>query len=248
MTTVRGHRQRPISRAEEYLALRNAERSLAAGTRQHEEEVARGTILVRPGTGRVVRLALRNRSGQRVVAGYASGMDGNLTLARALAAALHQAPKGLTWDAPAFGPEGVGHVMQMRRNQRCPQPRADGSIRLGVPGGAAVVDRHSITATTDTGVRVRFALEGLWTTFGVARVADAMLRDLAPEAHHLTYTTEPRGWHLNGTFVSKRGGGRYDGASTAYCSCGWFCMEGDRASARWSAAWHRENPSAYRPA
>lgn len=245
MSTLRGQRHLPISRGEEFLALRSIERAIGDGGTRREVEVQRGRILARP-SANGARLALWNRAGHRVAVAQVSGMK-ELHLARTLAEVLHQA-RGLADGRPDVNPWTVGNVMRMRRNQGCPVLRADGTIRMGVPGAHAVVDSHSITVISDTGPRIRLVLEGEWEYCGAARVADAMLRDLAPEARHLTYTTTPRGWHLNGYPAGKRNGGSYDGASTAYCSCGWFSMEGDQASARASAAWHRENPHSYRPA
>lgn len=241
----RGYRPAPLDHTYECSALAAVAVAFEAGHTTHRVKVPRGTLAFRR-TARGARCALLNLAGQRVAVGDMRGgelTDFSRTVAEALVCAPADAPDS---SRPDITPWAVGNAMKMRRNGRCPEPRMDGSIRMGVPGAYAIVQHAAVSATADGGSFVRLALEGPWDARRAARVADAMLRDLAPEARHLTYTTEPRGWHRGGIFVSKRGGGQYDGASTAFCSCGWSYLAGDRADARWTAKWHRDHPNACR--
>jgi hypothetical protein len=93
-------------------------------------------------------------------------------------------------------------------------------------------------------VRRRWAA---WDTARVAAVADARLRLLcAPEARHLTRTSEPSGWFrpLDRGYSCggrERNGGRmYGGSSVAACSCGWRVTVPSRGRARAAARGHLE--------
>lgn len=257
MIDTLGSRPAPTCRAEETTALETLDvafTSIRPGAPKRSEDdtgdgvrglrcqarVARGTILARSTPRQSLRLALRNRAGDRVAVGLLTG--GRLTdIARTVAEALARAPAAAPDGAsPEFSPETIGHVMRMRRNSRTPVLRGDGSIQMTVPGAYAVVNRSAVSVMADTGLFLRLSLEGAWQDLQVARVADAMLRDSAPQARHLTYTTEPRG-----RFFNESGSLIYDGSSSALCSCGWHYPTLDRSGARWAANWHRANPRAY---
>ncbi|MGI5201581.1 hypothetical protein ACQEU6_08375 [Spirillospora sp. CA-108201] len=245
MSTLRGYRPQPTSRGEEALALHNVEQAIAAGATSHQVEVGRGTIHVLPDSGRFI-FALLNRAGKTVARGCSYG-PAALRIERTIAEALHRAPEeGLgTW----LKPESVGAAMLMRRNRRTPVSRQGNWIKMNVPGACAYVHPNGIQAYSHAGswMLLNFG-GGAWTTEAAARVVDAMLRDLAPEARHLTYTTDPQGWHLTGNAARNREEGALVFASMVRCSCGWFSPEDNRAAARATAKWHRENPRSHHPA
>ncbi|MFF4408549.1 hypothetical protein [Streptomyces sp. NPDC001404] len=145
-------------------------------------------------------------------------------------------------------------VAMRMRAWRWPEPDRHGMVTVRVPGATVEVHGHHLTAWGEHGA-VEVAFEsGTWAAQGVAAVADAALRAFGrPEARHLTWTTEPRGWYfpsdhphpaLRGSAGLNKPGGRagklYDGSSLALCTCGWRDFADDRVGARWAARRHRE--------
>ncbi|WP_326693379.1 MULTISPECIES: hypothetical protein [unclassified Streptomyces] len=140
----------------------------------------------------------------------------------------------------------------MTRDSRNGTPRRDGSVRWTVPGAEAVVTAGRLCAlAAHAGVTV--SLDGeRWEDAPAAQIIDEALRLVAaPEAAHMTRTTEPRGWYhptdarrgMPGSAGLNRPGGKSglmrDGGSWAHCSCGWSTAHTDRQAARWAAKRHR---------
>jgi len=232
----RGYRAEPTPRERERLAILAARERFAAGAEKFRIQLERGALVMRP-LGDGWRFALFNARNVRTVVGTTGRYGLDHGFARTVAEALLRAPA--EGGTSALSPGAVAEQMRMRRDSRTPSVRRDGSLSMRVPGAEIVITSGSLFAVSKT-TALRLALEARWTNASAARVADAMLRDLAPEARHLTRTTVPRGH-----FRNESGSTLYDGGSTALCSCGWFCVEGSRTAARWTAKWHREHPGLY---
>lgn len=167
-----------------------------------------------------------------------------------LAALAEHAPGAADHRNPGAAPGSVRLVARMTRNHANGVPRqSDGSVGWSVPGASARVwPDGRLTVTSAAGVELSARLEGeQWDTQRVAAVADAALRLLcAPEARHVTRTSEPRGWSRAadrweswaGGPVGVKSGWMYDGSSVAACSCGWRATVPSRDGARGAAAAH----------
>ncbi|GAA2627923.1 hypothetical protein GCM10010411_76440 [Actinomadura fulvescens] len=238
-----GYRAPQTPRHREHLALTAAYQAFVADAGEQRHPLDSGTLLLRLSSSGRWRFALLNPAGERVAVGTAHGDSTGSGLARTIAETLRRAPAradepGAT--RPTYRPETIGHLMKMRRNSRTPYPRTDGTLHMSVPGARIIISPSALQAHTATG-GIRLVLEGPWTEWDAAPVADAILRDLAPQAHHLTHTTEPRGYSRN-----ESGSRIYDGSSWALCSCGWRYAASDRAEARALATWHRQHPTRHR--
>jgi hypothetical protein len=240
----RGYRPQPTPRCCEHQAIATARDRFVNGADRHRERLGRGTLVLGQVTTALWRVAVLNDAGQRTVVGSAHGTGVGYGLTRTIAEALRRAPDQTGEPAgtrPNHDPRSVAHQMRMRRNARTPYERGDGTVTMTVPGAQVVIGRLGLHGTSLTG-GLRLTVEGPWTTTAVAKLADAMLRDLAPQARHVTYTSPPRG-HLR----DANGIRFYDATSWAHCSCGWYDIAADRALARSSARWHREHPALYHP-
>lgn len=123
--------------------------------------------------------------------------------------------------------ESVHTVCRMRRDNRAPARRADGSAGWRVPGADIGVEPWALTVVTST-ASVRVSLDGpRWTPYAAAAVLDAALWQLAPEARHMTLTTGDRSSVVSGD------------CSVARCSCGWSVTGDDRDVARMAARNHK---------
>jgi hypothetical protein len=233
---TRGFRPAPTARERERLALTAATERFAGGRTRFRTQLERGALTV-GATELGWRFALFNEQSDRIAVGSASGDCLGGGLARTVAELLRRAPA--REGAPCLAPHLVGEQMLMRGDSPAPCLRSDGTVRMTVADAEIVIAESWLQASSLTS-DVWLSLEGRWTTAAAAKVADALLRDLAPAARHLTYTTEPRGHHR-----TKSGSWMYGGSSTALCSCGWACPAGDRPAARGVAAWHRDNPELY---
>ncbi len=202
-------------------------------------------IAVRAGHGeRVALVTLRPAAGCELDAA---------TLGPLLAAILDNAPEE-SGDHPAadLSAATVHLSSRMRRDDRTPARRADGSAGWTVPGAVVHLERHTLTVTTPA-CYVRIALDGPdWTERAAAAVLDAALWWLAaPEARHMTRTTAARGWQRLGDVVpgavgrDRHGHQAYSGLSTALCSCGWTSgLKDDRQYARAAARQHAQEAAA----
>ncbi|MFJ4342636.1 hypothetical protein [Streptomyces sp. NPDC088915] len=163
------------------------------------------------------------------------------------------APAAADHRNPDMAPASVRVVARMTRTHANGVPRqSDGSVGWSVPGASARVwPDGRLTVTSDAGVELSARLEGSqWNTWAVAAVADAGLRLLcAPEARHVTRTSEPRGWSRAADNwgsqawagpVGRKSGWQYDSSSVAACSCGWRATVPSRGGARRAAEKHRE--------
>ncbi|MFC8538060.1 hypothetical protein ACFUJY_29670 [Streptomyces sp. NPDC057249] len=167
-----------------------------------------------------------------------------------LSALAERAPAAADDRNPDMAPASVRVVAKMTRTHANGVPRqSDGSVGWSVPGASARVwPDGRLVVTSHTGVELSARLEGSqWDTWAVAAVADAALRLLcAPEARHVTRTSEPRGWSRAadsweswaGGPVGVKSGWMHDGSSVAACSCGWRVTVSSRLGARGAAAEH----------
>ncbi|WP_067819868.1 hypothetical protein [Actinomadura kijaniata] len=240
-TQRRGYRPAPTPRHHEHLALVALTRALANGHRAHRVDLPGGTIAARSnGTGHQ-RITLTNPAGHRIALAVLHGACLAQDAVRTVAEVFHRAPTDpSSGTRPLFAPASVAEGMKMRRNRARRWPRKDGSVRAAVPGAELIIRPGVLDASTTTG-GLRLTLDGPWHDRATAQVADAILRDLAPEARHLTYTTQPAGHYIN-----ESGSHCYDSFCWAVCSCGWYYPAADRSDARWTASWHRQHPTAHR--
>ncbi|MFD9248318.1 hypothetical protein [Streptomyces bottropensis] len=167
-----------------------------------------------------------------------------------LAALAEHAPGAADYRNPGAAPGSVRLVARMTRNHANGVPRqSDGSVGWSVPGASARVwPDGRLSVASAAGVELSARLEGSqWDTQRVAAVADAALRLLcAPEARHVTRTSEPRGWSRAADSwgqswagpVGVKSGWLHDGSSVAACSCGWRVTVPSRLGARGAAAEH----------
>lgn len=182
----------------------------------------------------------------------ASGVDA-AALGAIVAAVISNTPTGHGTTAAALyghgstaalSAESLHTVSRMRRDNRTPGRKVDGSACWQVPGAAIRVDSWSLTVTTETG-EVRVSLDGReWTERDAAAVLDAALWQLAPLARHMTRTSAERGRRrlsdvMPGAIGRDRGAGTFaDRLSTAACSCGWQKVCDNREYARYAANEH----------
>ncbi|MFF4188163.1 hypothetical protein ACFYZ9_33710 [Streptomyces sp. NPDC001691] len=161
------------------------------------------------------------------------------------------APATADYRNPSASPESVRLLAEMTRTHANGVPRqSDGSVGWSVPGASARVwPDGRLTVRSEGGVELSARLEGAeWDSWGVAAAADVALRLLcAPEARHITRTSEPSAWyrpldrgHVGGG-RERKGNQSYDGSSTARCSCGWRGAYPSRLAALAMAAEHRKN-------
>ncbi|MEU3502624.1 hypothetical protein ABZ726_18300 [Streptomyces hundungensis] len=150
---------------------------------------------------------------------------------------------------PSAAPGSVRLLAKMTRTHANGVPRqSDGSVGWSVPGASARAwPNGRLTVSSAEGVELSARLEGSeWDSWAVAAAADVALRILcAPEARHITRTSEPSGWyrpldrgHVGGG-RERKGNQSYDGSSTARCSCGWRGAYQSRDAALAMAAEHR---------
>jgi hypothetical protein len=179
-----------------------------------------------------------------------SGVDAAV-LGAVVAAVVKHAPKGMSESgvpASALSAESVHTVSRMRRDDRTPVRRFDGSAGWSVPGATVRVERWSVTITTGSAeVRIILGDHG-WSAQGAAAVLDAALWQLVPEARHMTRTTPESGLRrladvIPGAVGRDRGAGVFvvDRSSTAACSCGWTVTVDGRDMARAAARFHAES-------
>lgn len=174
----------------------------------------------------------------------ASGADA-ATLGAIVAAITANAPRNTEGRAAAgLSAESLHTVSGMRRDNRTPARRTDGSACWTVPGARIVMEWWAITIRTDT-ASVRIVLDGPeWTVSAAAAVLDAALWWMAPAARHMTRTTPGHGRRrlsdvIPGAIGRDRSGGTFaDTLSTAFCSCGWSSLLDDRPMARAAARRH----------
>ncbi|MEU0857474.1 hypothetical protein ABZ352_18825 [Streptomyces griseofuscus] len=165
-----------------------------------------------------------------------------------LAAIAQYAPERADHRNPAAAPGSVRLLARMTRTHANGVPRqSDGSVSWSVPGASARVwPDGRVEVRGAGGVVLSVRPEGsAWDSARVAAVADAGLRLLcAPEARHMTRTSEPSGWFrpldrgYSGGGRERNGGQMYDGSSVAACSCGWRVTVPSRDGARGAAAEH----------
>ncbi|WP_404949079.1 hypothetical protein HFP70_35440 [Streptomyces sp. ARC14] len=157
------------------------------------------------------------------------------------------APQSADHRNPSAAPGSVRLLARMARTHANGVPRqSDGSVGWSVPGAAARVWPDGRVEIRAGSVLLAVRLEGSeWDSSRVAAVADAGLRLLcAPQARHLTRTSEPSGWFrpldrgYSGGGRERNGGQMYDGASVAACSCGWRKTVPSRLGARGEAEAH----------
>ncbi|MFC6883524.1 hypothetical protein [Actinomadura yumaensis] len=236
-----GYRARPTPRHHEKAALAAIAQALSTGAREHHVAVPGGTFTARSYGPRHWRVAVHRPTGQRVALAVLHGDQAAASAARTVAEVIRRAPTGFADGArPTYDLVSVGENMVMRRNRAYRSLRADGTVRAAVPGAQLIIRPSVLDATTTRG-GIRLTLDGPWGYREAAAVADAVLRDLAPEARHLTYTTGGGRYYYN-----ESGSRCYDSSSWAHCSCDWHYPGSDQSDARWTAKWHRQHPDAYR--
>ncbi|WP_330335654.1 hypothetical protein OHS33_39135 (plasmid) [Streptomyces sp. NBC_00536] len=164
-----------------------------------------------------------------------------------LAAVAEHAPAAADHRNPEAAPASVRLLAEMTRTHANGVPRhSDGSVSWSVPGASARVWPDGRVEVQRAGcVVLAVRLEGSgWDSARVAAVADAGLRLLcAPEARHMTRTSEPSGWAWSSLWAGRS----FDGASEAVCSCGWRVMAASRLGARGAAAEHVRKAVAVAP-
>lgn len=173
-----------------------------------------------------------------------------------LAAIAQYAPERADHRNPQAAPGSVRLLSEMTRTHANGVPRqSDGSVGWSVPGASARVWPDGRVEIRAGSVLLSVRLEGSeWDSGRVAAVADAGLRLLcAPEARHMTRTSEPSGWFrpmdrgYSGGGRERNGGQMYDGASVAACSCGWRVSVPSQLGARGAAAAHLREVGAGAP-
>lgn len=166
-----------------------------------------------------------------------------------LGAIAEAAPETADHHRPSAAMSSVRLLARMTPDHRNGIPRrSDGSVGWRVPGASARVwPDGRIELRGATGAELAGRLEGSqWDHWTVAAVADAGLRLLcAPEALHLIRTGQPSGWYRPadrgqiGQGRERKRGQRYDGSTTARCSCGWSVTDSSHLGARALAERHR---------
>ena len=196
----------------------------------------------------MLRVAAHTPAGQRCALVSLRG-DAQETAGPVLAAVLENAPVHLEDTRPDLDPATLRLLARMTRDYRNGTVRPDGSAGWTVPGATTRITSDSLTVESETGRIVVYLTGRGWTERQAAHVVDAMLRAIAaPEAQHMTRTTEPEGWFYpadKGIASAGRcrpgrtGGLLYDGLSTARCSCGWQSTQESRDGAQRAAKAHR---------